>query len=209
VNATASTRRGAFSLLELIIAISVIVVVITLMVPAFNTLGRASHLTTATATVLDEMNLARQTALTRNRVVEMRFYSLRDEVDPKLAYRAVRTLISDEAGATLLPLGDLKRLPVGTVALDDEKFSTLLNETTRPRKATDVEDLPNAPKTPYQAIRFRPTGGVELNPYTSTNDNWFLTIKNERDPSFAERPAANYATIQLDPITGRARAWRP
>lgn len=189
--------------------ISIIVLILVLVVPAFTTLGRAANLTTASATVLDELNLARQTALTRNRVVEVRFYLLCNEVDPTVAYRAVRSLLSDEAGDQMFPMGGLKALPVGIVALDDGKFSTLLSDTARPRKAGEVENLPNAPATPYTSIRFRPTGGVELSPYTSSNDNWFRTLKNERDPSYPDRPAGNFATIQLDPITGRARQLRP
>lgn len=205
----ATSRPAGFSLLELIVAIAVIVLVMMMLVPAFSTLGRASHLTTATATVLDELNLARQTALTRNRLVEVRFYYLRDEVDPTLAYRAIRSFVSDEAGDHLAPQGALKAFPVGTVALNDLKFSTLLSDTTRPPKADEVEDLQNAPATRYKSIRFRPTGGVELSPYTNTNDNWFLSIKNAHDTSYPDRPADNFATIQLDPVTGRARQLRP
>jgi uncharacterized protein (TIGR02596 family) len=209
VTASTPSRRAGFSLIELIVVISIIALLTLLIVPAFNSLGRASQLTTATGSILDELNLARQTALTRNRVVEVRFYSLPDAVDPALAFRALRTFISDESGDQLSPLGGLKALPVGSVILDDLKFSTLLSETTRPRKASEVEDLPNAPATPYKSIRFRPTGGVELSAFTSTNDNWFLTIKNERDPGYPDRPADNFATIQLDPVTGRARPLRP
>ena len=203
------SRRAGFSLLELIVVISVIVVVIAMVVPAFNNLARGSHLTTAAASVLDELNLARQTALARNRVVEVRFYALPDEISPTRAYRALWSLVSDEAGEHLSPLGAIKRFPMGLVALDDVNFSTLLSDRTRPRAAAEVENLANAPATPFKAIRFRPTGGAELSPFTSTNDLWFLTIKNEQDPVDAGRPAANFATIQLDPVTGRARQLRP
>lgn len=208
MNGHALPRRDGFSLLELIVAISIIVLVMVMLVPAFGTLGRAAHLTTATATILDELNLARQTALTRNRVVEVRFYCLPDQVDPAKAYRAIRSFISDESGDHLAPQGAVRALPVGVVVLDDVKFSTLLSETTRPRKPTEVEELRDAPATPYKSIRFRPTGGVELSAYAN-NDNWFLSIKNERDASYPDRPADNFATIQLDPITGRARQLRP
>jgi uncharacterized protein (TIGR02596 family) len=201
-------RQRGFSLVELIVVISVIVIVMTLLVPAFGTLGRASRLNTGIASVVDELNLARQTALSKNRAVEVRFYHLPGPVDPVLAYRSIRTLISDESGATYLPLSPLKALPTGIVVLEDKTFSTLLSDETRPPVTTDVEDLPDAKTTHYKSIRFRPTGGVELATYAG-NDTWFLSIKNERDPTFTDRPADNYTTIQLDPITGRVRQFRP
>ena len=206
---TSLPRRAGFSLIEMLAVIAILVVLIGVLVPAFHSVGRASQLTNATAIVVDEFNLARQTALARNRIVEVRFYSLRHELDSTRAYRAVRTLVADEDGKVMLPLEPLKTFPIGIVALKDDQFSTLLSDTLRPSQTTDTEDLPSAPATPYKALRFRPTGGVELTDYTSSNDTWFLTLKNETDPNTSQRPANNFATIQVDPVTGRTRQFRP
>lgn len=200
---------AAFSLVELLVVIAILIAMLALAVPAFNSLGRASHLTTGANLVIDELNLARQTALTKNRVTEVRFYLLRHAVDPAEAYRAFRVYASDESGQIMTPLGPIKFLPPSVVALGDDQFSTLLSEASRPRKTEEEEDLPGAPGTRYKPIRFRSTGAAELAAYTGTNDMWFLTLKNETDPSTAEQPAPNFATIQLDPATGRCRQFRP
>lgn len=202
-------RHTGFTLIELIAVISIIVIILALLVPAFNTLARGSNLTNAAASVLDELNLARQTALTRNRVVEVRFYLLPAEIGSAPAYRAMRSFLANETGDSLSPIAGVKRFPISVVALNDATFSTLLSDTTRTQKTSEVEDLPGAPSTRFKSIRFRPSGGVELSSYTTTNDNWFLTIKNENDPIYPDRPADNFATIQVDPTTGRAQQMRP
>jgi uncharacterized protein (TIGR02596 family) len=209
MNGSAQTGNRGFTVLEMIVVISILVTLLALIVPALHSLSRASHLTMASATIVDELNFARQTALARNRVVEVRFYSLRHEIDPHRSFRAVATFVSDESGSRMQPLGPVKRFPISVAALDDEKYSTLLSDTTRAPVSDEVEDLPNAPSTPYKCVRFRPTGGAELSAYTSTSDNWFLTVKNETDRSYPDRPADNYVTIQLDPFTGRTRQFRP
>ena len=63
----------------------------------------------------------------------------------------------------------------------------------------------------YQFIRFKPTGGTDLS-ITGTPapvDKWFLTLKSDNDVATSTRPANNYYTIMLDPVSGRARTYRP
>src|SRR4051812_40788921 len=104
---TAPARRAddGFTLIELLVVLSIIVVVITLLIPSFTSILRASRITNATALILDEMNLARQTAIARNRVVELRFYWKADEANPTMAYRATRSMISDESGNIMTAQG--------------------------------------------------------------------------------------------------------
>jgi len=65
---------GAFTLIELLLVLSIMVILMTLMAPTLNNVIRGSALTQGSDTVIGVLNIARQTALTRNIPVEVRFY---------------------------------------------------------------------------------------------------------------------------------------
>src|ERR1043165_8895816 len=65
-------NQRAFSLLELIVVVSIIATVAALSIPQFLRFSQASQLTGGANLVIDSLNLARQTAQTRNRPVEFR-----------------------------------------------------------------------------------------------------------------------------------------
>ena len=225
-------KRRAFSLVELLTVISIITIIMGLVVPAFTSMGRAQSLSTGAATVIDHLALARQTALASNRLVEVRFYKRRENpafpADPVAnpeQFRSVQTFVYDErlvqdAGAkpsmvlTAIPLDSLQNLPTNVIVMEEKEFSTLISPTAGPTsRAWKDEILPGQEGTvKYQAVRFKPTGGTDLpqNGTTDgTNDKWFLTVKLATDPAIGNKPAANYVTAMLDPLSGRVRTFRP
>jgi hypothetical protein len=82
---------------------------------------------------------------------------------------------------------------------------------TVPARNWGEETLPSGEgAVKYQFIRFKPGGGTDLGINgTSNNDKWFLTIKSANSPVSAKRPADNYVTAMLDPVSGRVRTFRP
>ena len=113
-----ASRRSAFSLVELLVVVAVIAIVVGFAVPAANNLLRGSQLTQGAQTMGDQLAFARQTALSRNRQIEVRFYRYADLETPgeistdKLTWQfhAFQLFEITENGAAL-PINKMQRLP--------------------------------------------------------------------------------------------------
>ena len=144
------TSRG-FSLIELLVVCSIIALVVGFTVPAATTLIRGSQLTQAAQAVSDQISLARQQALSKNRPVEVRFYRFGDRESPgensedpeSGKYRAMQCFEIIESGAAI-PLNKIQRLPA-TVVFNRAGMSTLLDESLR-GVAKNAEDDSSAPE---------------------------------------------------------------
>lgn len=153
--------------------------------------------------VLDEMHLARQRAISRNRRVEVRFY--RYEENGLDRFRSLQSFELDEVGAAT-PVGKVKPLS-GSVVIDSgPALSSLLGNikdwSDRDRK------LPiSGAGTNYRcsAVRFLPDGSADLSPGAL----WFLTIHNAVEGDALSEPPANFVCLQIDTFNGQIRAFRP
>ena len=76
------SNARAFSLVELLVVISVIAIIAGFAVPAVTTMIRGSALAQGSQNIADQIVLARQLALSRNRSVEVRFYKFGDSETP-------------------------------------------------------------------------------------------------------------------------------
>jgi uncharacterized protein (TIGR02596 family) len=252
-------RRGhGFTLVELLAVIGIMVLMMALIVPAVVGPGNAQNLTNGANAVVDQLNLARQTALATNRPVEVRFYYLPGPTDGTVptGYRAMRNIVADNTGLTNLLTGtaqsgtyspgtqidSLKWLPTGVVIISGtggtSSYGTLLPATpasgvfsssviTTQRATVGTESLPgvagmNPPSAAnYAAIQFRPNGSASVDPLGTSpvnqvnysGDKWFFTVKvlTAQPPANnpGNFPAANFVTVQIDPLSGRVRTFRP
>lgn len=198
-------RWQAFSLVELLVVIAVMVILLALLAPAFQNVGRALSLTTASQSLAGSLMEARGAALTRNRSVEIRFYNLppKEGVGPP-ATRAFRAFVLDEEGTSSQPLNRIRYLPTGIVLAEEEEFSSLLSPATL---SQDTEDLPGQAAATYHSFRFKPDGSTNLDP--SRAGGWFVTLRPESAELKANGLPANFVTIQIDPVTGLLRQFRP
>jgi uncharacterized protein (TIGR02596 family) len=185
--------RRAFSLVELLVVVSIILLLMALAATAINPTLRASKLTNATQSIVDELGNARQTALSLNLPVEVRIYKLPpDNALSPIRFRGFQTFLLEASGSK--PLTAPIVFPEPVVFSDDTAASSLLGLT--------EETSADAPGN-YVSFRFRPNGlcsGID----SSTTS---LTLV------FADSPALssgiNFATIQIDPVTGRVFTFRP
>jgi hypothetical protein len=116
----------------------------------------------------------------------------------------------------------MTRLPVGVI-MNEDKLSTILSE--RPREKPKASD-PALPDTQaqrnyeYVALRFLPDGSTDLPPTgvdkPGADDSWYLTIHGSQIPNTGGKSAGmtetlpdNFFTLQIDPITGSTRSYRP
>jgi len=172
--------RSAFSLLELLVVMGIIAILATLAISAMGGISAGRNLATGGNLLLDQLSLARQTALTRNARVRWQIFSVADERngDPA-AVRRMQLEYFDPSARTWKMLGRRETLPI-TIIADPDRSTLLKNGATS------------------GTVTFLANGRTGLDP----NAIHSLTL-------FDGRSASNFITIQLDPISGRCRTFQP
>jgi uncharacterized protein (TIGR02596 family) len=200
---------AAFTITELLAVVGIMVVLIAMFAPTANTILRGSNITQASDLLGGQLALARQTAAVDNRNVEVRFYAARDPEAPgKTSELRSFQIFRIEDDGTAKALGKVQQLPTAVIISSDTTFSTLVSpDRSKSFSSTDPQvSIPRA-GTLYDAyyFRFRPDGSTDLDPTLK----WYLTVYNETDKPTAGSPPPNYATIQIDPISGDIMTYRP
>jgi uncharacterized protein (TIGR02596 family) len=199
---------SAFSLVEMLVVIAIMIVLMAVMIPASSSLMGGMNIGRSAGMVTDELNFARQTALSRNRDVEVRFYRMGSKMDGNdRQYRAFRSFLIDGIDpAGWKPLSRIKQLPEPIIISDNTTFSSLLDTGGgHSGLVSSNETLPGVGNTDYVSFLFRANGGTSLKPVT---EKWFLTLFSQKAKAESGLPA-NYFTAQVDPVTGRTRSYRP
>jgi uncharacterized protein (TIGR02596 family) len=212
-----NTRAG-FSLIEMIVVVGIIALIASFAVPAASTVIRGSQLTQASQVLSDQISLARQQAITKNRSVEVRFYRFgdneqpgEDPTNPKSGkFRAIQLFEVLETG-TAIPMGKISRLP-SSVVINDGKLTTLIDgegkSSQAPKLPTPTDpELPRGVKKNYEFVSFRflPDGSTNLVP----TENWYATLHDLTSRIEGDTPPANFFTIQVDPVSGTTKKYRP
>ncbi|CAN5687331.1 hypothetical protein BH09VER1_BH09VER1_03670 [soil metagenome] len=203
-------RAAGFSLVELLVVISIIIVLAVLAVPAFTNFGRANTLSAAGQQVVDTLNFARQTAMTKSRPVEVRFYKL-PEIDQDggnpTNYRAMQLFLVDSTSTNVLSRPVYFATPV--VISQQLTTSSLLDDTNCPEvKAVATDAMLPGIGLNYRLRKFsfKPDGSTDL----PLDGSWFLTLCGKFDPAKrASGLPANFLTVQIDPQNGRTRTYQP
>ena len=211
-----TARHAAFTLIELLVVITIIAIIATFSVPAVTGILRGSAITQSSQMLTEQFSLARQFALSKNRAIEVRLYQYADPEMPGESvttattwqYRALQIFEVVESGVAV-PLDKPQRFP-GTVVMTSRfTFSTLISGTGQIAKppTTNDPELPRgvARNYNYVSFRFLPDGSTNLSPTGS----WFLTIHNLTDKPSGTTPPINFFTIQLDPVSGSTKSFRP
>jgi len=218
--------KSAFSLIELLVVISIIAIIGAFAVPAAGQLLKGSSLTQAANALTDQTAAARQYALTRNRTVEVRFYSFIDREDVNAAgqatpyFRAMQYFeIAD--GGVPNPIGKFIRFANTIVMNPDPTLSNLLqsgNNGAYPKLiSTPLQNDPDLPRGvarnyTYIAFRFQPDGSTSLSLTAGTPPGlWFITVHLLSDLGRANggAPPPNFFTWMIDPVSGVSKVLRP
>jgi uncharacterized protein (TIGR02596 family) len=189
-----------FTLIELLVVIAIISLLAALVVPAVTKIMGGSQLNQATDMVVGELKYARQVALSENRPVEARFYKFIDPSVPSAgnATRAIQLWQYNPDG-TQTAVDRVQKFP-GPIIVSANTNMTSLGADQAPTSSEEVASLPAA--FTYKSFQFLPDGSTTL---TATNQ-WYLTVQNANDPG---NPPPNFATVQIEPVTGGIELYRP
>jgi uncharacterized protein (TIGR02596 family) len=198
----------AFSLVELLVVIAIIGVMSALVVPAMSSVLRGNEMNRAEQMVQQQLASARQTAIARNRRVEVRFYKFDnpDDIGTTQTFCALQSFLINDTGAAT-PISRLTKLPATVLMNETAANSTLLQVTDKTWTAgTDPQiTLPGVASYTAKAFQFRPDGSTSLSPAS----NSFLTLHAARTSATDTTLPSNFATIQVDPVSGAVRTYRP
>jgi uncharacterized protein (TIGR02596 family) len=207
------SRNDAFSLLELLAVIAIFSLIAGIVVGPSMALYHSFQLSEATQLVSSQLSLARQTALSGNQVVEVRLYKYTDAGMPgaTASFHALQSFKLPQNSSGPTPITNVQRLPGGIVIDGGSALSSLLDSSARTSRIGDIS-LPGVGTAyTYFSIRFHPDGSTDLSlsAPASSPGCWFLTLHSQRDGDDRSAVPANFATIQLDPLTGATRLFRP
>lgn len=215
-------QKRAFTLIELLVVAAIIAVLAVAVVPSIRGISTSYSLTSAADQVAGLFNLARQTAVAKNRPVQIRIYKMpastpggQDE------YRLIGAVMVDPTDPAKDTWVDkLRLLPSGVIFDDgsrDDDYSSLIalagtaNDSV-PRKIPAVSSgvPPLVRGRPYIFFTIRPDGSTDLE--LASNQAWTLSLRSHRDTgedSTTPRPANNFVTLMVDPVLGTIKAFRP
>ncbi|MCE0497451.1 MAG: Verru_Chthon cassette protein D [Methylacidiphilales bacterium] len=203
-------------MIELLVVIAIIALMTALTMQSFQSYTRSFSLTTASAYLRDGLELARQTAVSKNSTVEVRFYQLPASSSSTLSgYCAFQAFLKGNlTPPTYTAITAIIYFPRSIVLSTDStktSFLTLSGQpaagSSPPSSATPIS-LPTC-GTNYNYLYFcyTPSGGTNLSPTGS----WFATLVPENAPTSTSNGGlpTDFATVQVDPVMGNARVYHP
>lgn len=208
-------RCSGFSMIELLAVMAVMGLLATFVAPSIQSMVCGTQLTQGAQILTDNLALARQAALARNHTVEVRLFQYGDPGvpgekadDPDSGkYRALQII---DVSAGDVPLTKVIRLPDSIEIDASSTYSSLISSASAgdsaPRMSTGAAETTAIPRagTNYNfiAFKFKPGGSTNL----AAASSWFLTLRNIQNE---DGPLENFVTIQIDPINGHVRSFRP
>lgn len=193
------------------IVMAIAIALFTLTVSGFKMI--AAYQVTAAASELNAVaKLARQTAFTSGKSVELRFYKLKSDSSDYSGYRLVKNETADVAssptGTDLTKdraISRMRRLPDRIVMKASVKASTLLTSgTDKVPEIKETGGISGFCGDNVKIVRFQPNGTIDLK-----NGEWTISIASESAPVVANGLPANFATVSFDEVLGTTEVFRP
>lgn len=199
---------GGFTMVEIMVVVVIVSALVALMTPPLVSVMEANRLSQSGQGLLFRLSMARQMALTENKPLEIRFFRYADENGAE-GFHAAQLFFFDEAKNRL----DAVEVPFyfsTGVMISDSALSPLLAGTGQ----TAAEEMPPAEREPfkslgahYRKIIFYPNASTNI---TLPLREAYLTLCNTRATVVdATKPPPNFYTIQIDPVNGTTRTYRP
>lgn len=201
-----SCSSRAFTLVELLVVMTIVIVLGSLSVTGMRSLTTSLGLSSATQALISELTTARQTALSLDETVQVRFYQFPDStgVTPTKEYQAIQSFRTKD-GLTYTPLDKVVYLPPNIMISPNTTYSSPLGSTTATNAATTdptlmVNGIGN--NYSYVGVNFKSNGTID--PQVSA---WFVTLYEKKYGTTGT--PVNFTTVSVDPQNGRLRLFQP
>ena len=192
----------AFSLIELLVVMAIMVLLLALVAPAVNGVMESGRLTQAATILSNQFSIGHLKAMSENRPITLRFI----RKDTASSFDRIQLLTIDNQG-NMVAVDRVQTLPVGTAIAKSATLSSLLGSNPNPEQAATSSD-PSVPGlgTSYRYIQFsfRPRGSLDLD----MTQKWFATVVYLRNDTSSGIPA-NSITLLLDPLNGNFVTYQP
>lgn len=227
-------HRRAFTLIEMLVVVTIIVLLMAFATPALTRTLQASRLASAGDSLMGAIAEAQQIAFASNAPVDLRFFKYKDGIDQVEAFRSYQlfkiTQLREGNGGSattkenIEPAAGLILLPEGVLVVTDDNLSkSLSGEGFADEKEDSSVGYSGVAEAKYNAIRFMPDGSCRkvgmtetvgslsfatLTFQTLTESFFTITFDVGKEITIENLPK-NFYTIQIDPYTGKARNYKP
>ncbi len=199
-------RWGAgFTLIELLTVMVIVGILMAASGMALQGSLRSTQLTSASATLGNDLQLGVQLAVKENRPVELRIYKVPDlEEGGEAQFRAYQFVAREPVSGATEELEQVRRLSGGVIIHPNAEYTTVLTVGERMSVPGDPElGLEGAPY-PYVGFQFRPDGSTTL----PKDGLWSMTVAFEREvESQGGGLPANYRSVTINAYTGAVRVY--
>lgn len=174
-----------------------------------NSALRGTDLIRGTDQVIGALSLAHQTAITKGKTVEVRFYSYINSESPGDTGQghAIQAFSLDDNG-NYTPLMKAQTLPNTIILATNSTLSPLMGYGVN---SSPTYSIPRVGTSyTYASFQYYP-GGLTSLAASSISSNACLTVVNATDMTGANAGTlpVNYATIVIDPYNGSMKTYRP
>lgn len=196
-------KTSAFSLLELLVVMTILVILMATAGPALNSVMDGGRVTQAATTTVNQLTLGRLKAIAENRTIGVRFI----RTNSTASYDRIQLVSIDPAGRAT-GAEKVALLPDGAVIAKSANLSSLLNTGLSPERTAASGTDPSIPNLGiayrYIQFTFRPRGNTDRD----ITQKWFATVLLRRNDN-SDTPPSNFVTIQVDPVNGGLQIYRP
>ncbi|HRJ73552.1 MAG TPA: prepilin-type N-terminal cleavage/methylation domain-containing protein [Terrimicrobiaceae bacterium] len=184
-----ATGSVGFTLLEILLVVAIIALIIGVSLPATGWVA-GQKVTRAGYLLRDQLDAARLAAISRSAPVDVHLCETTNASGRTATALIYTTAAGNRALVRPVPLPD------GVSVMSQSNLSALGD-----LPQTNVV-LPNNRSVSSRRVRFYPSGAVDFPADTPL----YFTVA---DPLRATPPNGNFATVAVDPVTGRTVVYRP
>jgi uncharacterized protein (TIGR02596 family) len=195
-----------FTLVEMVVVVAIAALIFTFATPYTLSAIQAASLSSAGDSLLHKLSLAQQRAVTQNKPVGVDLYFY--DKDGIKGCHAMQLISWEPTTGVATPLEPPAYWSEGRAILVDGELSPMF---TGKLAVTDTGAVIQPPfkdlEATFKRIIFYPNGSTSLRVPLRNAYVTLVSIQNYQEEMSA--PPPNYYTVQIDPVTGRARSYRP